>query len=204
MSVQREHRTGLFGGIATFLEFASGEYILTRLNQSNGGTVVFLRALQISLLTYFAGIGVMNWLDPMRTPVFSGTEFRLQVIDNAKWLGALFGGSYAALYARFSSQWAYLANVYNQMKSAQARRDCDPIVLAEWRAGFIEDCAELHLVRKPMFASIVAGILSDDAPGVETVRTIFDKHTPGGRARRDRIFAEVNAVVERIGREYAQ
>jgi hypothetical protein len=154
------------------------------------------------VLAYLAGIGAMNWLDPTRTLEWSGTEFRQQLIENAKWFGAIFGGAYAALYARFSSQWTYLAGVYNQMKAAQARKDCDEQTLAEWRAGFIEDCDELHLVRKPMFASIVAAMLSDDAPLVETVRAMFDKHTPGGRARRDRIFAEVNVVVSQVGQAY--
>jgi hypothetical protein len=36
--------------------------------------------------------------------------------DSIGWIGAIFAAVYAALYARFASQWSYLAGVYNQMR----------------------------------------------------------------------------------------
>jgi hypothetical protein len=60
-------------------------------------------------------------------------------------------------YARFSSQWSYLAGVYNQIKAAECRTGFQETVLAQWKAGFIEDAADLHLLRKAMFASINQG-----------------------------------------------
>lgn len=72
------------------------------------------------------------------------------------WLGALFGAVYAGLYARFASQWLYLANTYNQIKAAECRSESSARPLAEWKAGFIEDADGLHLATKPLFASVIA------------------------------------------------
>lgn len=69
--------------------------------------------------------------------------------------GATFGATYAALYTRFSSQWTYLAGLYNQLMATQAHApiDNDPeragIYLA-WEAAFIEDADDLHLSTKPI------------------------------------------------------
>ena len=70
---------------------------------------------------------------------------------------------YAALYSRFASQWTYLAGVYNQIKMAESRTDRDPRKIAEWKAGFIVDAEELHLVRKPLFAEVVRAWRKDAA-----------------------------------------
>jgi hypothetical protein len=190
----------IVGGL---LELLSGEFILTRCRRPNGGTVVLVRAFIISVAVFFAGLVVMNVIDPRRGGSFSSIEFRMQIIEHAKWWGALYGSAYAALYARFASQWSYLAGVYNQLKAAQMRSDSDQGALAEWRAGFIEDCDELHLLRKPMFASIVNALLSDDTPNVTEIRSAFDGHTPGGVARRRRIEREVAAVVSGIELRYS-
>jgi hypothetical protein len=195
-------KKGWFGSVAIFLEFVSGEYLLTRLGHSNGGTVVLLRSLHVSAIVFAFALLAINVLDPARGGPFCADELRRQLLENGKWFGALFGAAYAALYARFASQWSYLAGVYNQIKAAQARKDHDEVAVAEWRAGFIEDCDELHLVRKPMFASIVHAFLSDDMPAAAEIRKAFDLHTPGGEARRLRIESEVKAVVERVGRHY--
>jgi hypothetical protein len=72
------------------------------------------------------------------------------------------GGIYTALYARFASQWNYLANLYNQMmqvgvSAEHIQRD----KMARWKAGFVEDAYSLHLAQKPMFAEVVAHLLVD-------------------------------------------
>ncbi len=38
--------------------------------------------------------------------------------------GAIFAAVYFALYARFASQWSYLANLYNKIKEAETRSQC--------------------------------------------------------------------------------
>lgn len=65
---------------------------------------------------------------------------------------------YTALYARFSSQWHYLADVYNQIKSVRANEPVNARQVEEWKAAFIEDADTLHLVNKPLFASIVSAM----------------------------------------------
>jgi hypothetical protein len=60
------------------------------------------------------------------------------------------------VYARFASQWTYLAGVYNQIKAAEARRDADAEKLAEWKQGFIADAEALHLDNNPIFVDLVA------------------------------------------------
>lgn len=147
-----------------------------------------------------SGLALANVLDPERTLEFDRIELQNQAIASGKWLGAVFGGSYAALYARFSSQWSYLAGMYNQIKAAQSREGVDKSVIAEWRAAFIEDCEDLHLLRKAPFASAVDSLLNGDDEQSVLVQTVFDKFSPGGFARRVRIAGiarEACAAAER-------
>jgi hypothetical protein len=93
-------------------------------------------------------------------------------------IGPIFAGVYAALYTRFASQWSYLASVYNQIKAAESRKDCNPEQLALWKAGFIEDAEELHLANKHHFASTIR------AWGRERgVEAAFAENAPGGAER---------------------
>src|SRR5438046_3051938 len=73
---------------------------------------------------------------------------RAAMLDNLKVGGVLFAGAYTAFYARFASQWSYLAGVYNQIMAAQVRGiPTDPAgqnAFDAWQAGFIEDAEELH------------------------------------------------------------
>jgi hypothetical protein len=108
---------------------------------------------------------------------------------------AVFGGAYAALYARFSSQWAYLAGTYNDIKAAQARKDANQNAIAEWRAAFIEDCDDLHLLRKSMFASAVDAMLNRNDDEALLVQKMFDEFSPGGARRRQRIATEARHAV---------
>jgi hypothetical protein len=103
---------------------------------------------------------------------------------------AAFGGAYTALYSRFASQWQYLADLYNQIKSKEidvaTGLECERLeglresitrepvgaphdsgcnaaaLLAEWKIGFLADAVTLHLSHKEPFASVVAG-WKDDA-----------------------------------------
>jgi len=96
---------------------------------------------------------------------------------------AIFGVTYAALYARFAAQWTYIANLYNQIKQAQVSEAANlspqastqqkPSALAQWQAGFIEDALDLHMASKPGIAGVIRAWVGDDQ-----VRAAFKTHTP--------------------------
>jgi hypothetical protein len=87
----------------------------------------------------------------------------------------------------------------NQGSSGSGKSDAG--VFAEWKAGFIEDCDDLHLLRKPMFASIVNEWLVNGTDKVNVV-TNLKTHAPGGEKRQSRIASEVAAVVEIVKKQY--
>jgi hypothetical protein len=146
-------------------------------------------------------MAVMNWLDPTRGSEFSWNELGAQTLAHVTWIGAIFATVYALLYSRFASQWTYLAGVYNQIKAVQLRDQVNGTVLAEWKAGFIEDCDDLHLLRKPMFASIANEWITNGTDKVTVIENL-DKHAPGGEKRRIRIASEVAAVVKLVQSQY--
>ena len=176
-----------FGG--RVIKAASAEYVLDRPDVSNGGTVVLLRALHSTIIIVALGLFVTNVFDPGRTTHFSIQELFAQVSQIAPWFGTVFAATYAALYTRFASQWTYLAGVYNQIKAAECRKDVEKPVIAEWKAGFIEDASDLHLLRKKMFASIVVAWGSKD-----DVRQAFSESSYGGATRFAKLIAQANAA----------
>src|SRR2546429_9313137 len=122
-----------------FVWIISGEFLFTwPCRQANGGTIIFYRTLFVSLLLYSLALLLNKMLDP-----FINLEFVIK--DTLPWFGAIFAAEYAALYTRFSSQWTYLAGLYNQIKAAEAQiatsknKDIADTVLVPWQAGFIED-----------------------------------------------------------------
>ncbi len=176
--------------------------------QSNGGSIIFLRAAWITGWCAIAPqiFGGLAWLlrlpcqqHPHFPPVPMTTCAALTTLiswvsgltqTNGAILLSVFAGTYAAFYARFASQWGYLADLYNQIKSKQidvalqgkcvdlqALRDevvqnparepttffCNAAyLLAQWKVGFIEDAIALHLAEKPLFASVISNWKSDD------------------------------------------
>ncbi|MGH9256831.1 MAG: hypothetical protein ACRD3C_19900, partial [Vicinamibacterales bacterium] len=136
--------------------------------------------------------------DPRRTWDFSGTELRLQLVETLPWFGAVFAGMYTALYARFASQWGYLAGVYNQIKAAECRGQCDANALAEWKAGFIEDAQELHLATKPAIASILS--VWGRQPNVKAK---FIETVAGKERRLALLMDHVNAAVSNSARRFS-
>jgi hypothetical protein len=181
----------------------SGEWILN--SRPNGGTVIFFRALWVSALVYSAAIVVKVFLScPARwseaIPLI-GQAARSSFLPFA---AGTFAFAYTALYARFASQWSYLANVYNQImaaKSAARGRSwldnfqevgTESEALQKWQAGFIEDAEELHLATKPMFANVIVSML--EKPGV---RKWFIEAAPGGVKRLDLLEASVRLAIAR-------
>jgi hypothetical protein len=174
-------------GAIKFFEFLSSEWLLTRLGFVNGGGVVTLRASLASLFIYLIALALRNGLDPERLWVFSSHELKLQIANTIPWFGATFAVAYAGFYARFASQWTYLAEMYNQIKSVEAStKSPNAGALAEWKAGFLEDADSLHLAAKPSIASIVRAWLDDCE-----VQKAFSEHAPDGREQLKRLMAKV-------------
>lgn len=174
----------LMGGTGKVVRIGSAEWLLDRPNVSNGGTVVLLRTVWSTAVILLILLGVQNISDPHRTWQPSWHEFIAQL--DPKVVGTVLAALYAALYARFASQWTYVAGVYNQIKATELKSgqtDREILILSQWKAGFIEDVSDLHLLCKRMFVSTVIGWGED--PGV---RESFDKSCCGGAARFDRIL----------------
>lgn len=202
-------RCSLWSAAKCLFDFASGETpIARRRPYENGGLIVFARAVWVALVVILAYellaaaarvIRLMCAHNPVFLPLpLSVTEITLSLLDwlshsatkHASLFQNVFAGSYVALYARFASQWTYLADLYNQIKSkevdiagaphcealtertsALAAIDAGKInelqcnqayLLAQWKCGFIEDAFTLHLAKKRLFASVIANWAKDE------------------------------------------
>jgi len=152
------------------LKWLTGEFWLD--HRANGGSVIFRRTLQSTGLIFFVGLWIQQAFDPSRTFSPSWREACAALSGNLEWLGAIAAVTYAAYYTRFSAQWSYLADAYNQIKQTEvAARAQDPFfdcnrerrrILAEWKAAFIDDADVLHLAAQKSFASIVIVWARDD------------------------------------------
>jgi hypothetical protein len=156
-----------------FLSWLSLECLLKC--HPNGGGIILVRSVFVGTLIFAVAI-TLRWVLPTEE---THCWWRIAG-DNLPWLGAAVGGAYAAFYTRFASQWAYLAGLYNQIKQTECQLDCEhaPVELAQWKAGFIEDCEELHLAGKRLFASVILEWLKS-----EDVRTEFKKFYSDADAR---------------------
>lgn len=175
------------------LYLGSGEFLLDE--RPNGGTVIFLRAVITATVIYALALAIRARLAPEATWCPSGSAARVLIHDTVGWFGAIFAATYAALYARFASQWAYLANLYNEIKSAEVRMasgEGPKKALAAWKAGFIEDAEEVHLHTKAVHAAVIVNWLEDPA-----IREAYEKDVPGSTARLERVEAQARAAVNR-------
>lgn len=177
------------------INIISGEWLLNY--QANGGGVILFRSLWCSSILFIFTLLIMNFIDPTKTYDFSTYVLKEQVLEKISWFGVFFATIYAAFYARFSSQWTYLANLYNSIKQISATSESNDEILAELKAAFIEDAEYLHLARKKNFASIIYHWGKDPV-----VRDKYIKFTPGGEYRFNKIMEEVNDVYHIIQEEY--
>lgn len=182
----------------------SGEFLLTWPHrQPNGGTIIVLRALLVAFLLYGLAISIDQRLEGGNTWAFSASALRVALKDTLPWFGGIFTVVYAALYTRFSSQWTYLAGVYNQIKAAETRLetgDADSNAsLVAWKAAFIEDADELHLALKPMYASLIEAWCENERVQAEFIRT-----APGGKRRLTKLLTEVDAALTEHARTYGE
>jgi hypothetical protein len=179
----------------------SGEFLLHwPIRRANGGTIIFARATMITIIVYSGAIFVHETLDPSKTWEFSSLALRLAINTTLPWFAAVFAGTYAALYARFASQWSYLAGLYNLIKSTEAQSGIsghDAVI--SMKAGFIEDAEELHLALKQMYAALIRNWLSD-----LQVREEFIKYAPGGERRLQLLLTDVNRVIASYEKYYAK
>lgn len=160
--------------------YLSGEYLLA--TRPNGGTVVFVRSMQITLILYTPLAFLKYFSEHQLTGDPSLKEFARAIASSVPWFGAIFAAAYATFYSRFAAQWSYLANLYNQIMGASvAASNYDRLHSEElrlWKAAFIEDAQDLHLARKPMFKHLIACILSEDG-----VRDAYITSCPDGEKR---------------------
>lgn len=158
----------------------SGEFLLA--NRPNGGTVILFRSLYVTALLYTLAIAVRSFTTTGATISFSASQLSAEINGTIPWFGAIFAGVYAALYARYSSQWSYLANLYNQIMAAYVSmspaQQTESKTLVNWQAAFVEDAADLHLATKPMFAMAISEMLKEQA-----IRDVFAESTVGGHVR---------------------
>lgn len=168
----------------TFTHYFSGEWLL-RLSGANGGAVILSRSLLVAFQLTVVTLILRNLIDPDLTECCSYHEFAHQTIEIAPWFAAAVGAVYAALYARFSAQWSYLAGVYNQIKQSEvALYGATPVngealrKLAEWKAGYIEDAHTLHLHAKESVAATIHFWGKD-----KLIEEAFVKTVTGGKDR---------------------
>lgn len=145
-------------------KWASAEPLLKR--TPNGGAVIVVRAGWVTLLVLLGSIAWAQWLDPSRTSTFSLDELRRALVANTTSMGVIFAAVYAALYARFASQWSYLAGLYNQIKEAETSSQPDSRwthqVICDWKAGFITDAIAVHLACKYPFDGVIRSWAKDE------------------------------------------
>lgn len=176
------------------LRYLSFEFLLDLM--PNGGRAVLYRSTLISILIYAGAVAFASRIEPGASWRPDMDAARKIVFETIPWFGAVFAGVYLALYARFASQWQYLASVYNQMMATAVQQP--PIghtpeaVLRIWQAGIIEDAEDLHLACKPMFASLVSVLLTRPA-----VRRQFVDHAPGGAERLIALEKKIQLALER-------
>ncbi|MEX2232317.1 MAG: hypothetical protein WD824_09160 [Cyclobacteriaceae bacterium] len=183
---------GLYKSLRSFVTFLSFEFLLTTCKWPNGGTVIFIRAFGVTLSVMTVYCIVKQGLDPFRGYEFDMAELKIQILNSVEIFGAVFAGIYLALYSRFSSQWGYLSNLYNQIKQTEASASNDEKILNEWKAAFIEDAIALHLALKPMFAMII------NTWGHEAkVAEVFEQNITDGKKVLESLLADIKAVLNR-------
>lgn len=175
---------------ASVINFLSGEWMLNS-GRPNGGDVVVMRTLWIGvlLIVLIAVLRAIATLPDGLLPFFMCTGVALKTSLDGAETPTIFGATYAALYARFTSQWTYIANLYNQIKQAEveaagsnagattslppAAPPSTAVVIAQWKAGFIEDALAVHMATKPAIKGVIQAWFA-----VAEVKAAFMAYTP--------------------------
>lgn len=150
----------------------------------NSGGIVILR----SLIASFCVLTIGFWGNSMIEAKFQGNFAPLDVLyhglkNNGLWYAYTFAAVYAALYARFSSQWQYLAGLYNDLMAKTVdlkgiEKD-ESGLLAIWWAAFIEDAEMMHLATNKTYGTPIKYLLESNK---HTVREVYSRSRKNGEA----------------------
>ena len=154
------------------IDYLSGEFFLDFM--PNGGKAVLIRTAWVSSLIYLSAIAIKSYCSGGVLFSLSLAEFKKEVAETLPWLGAILGGSYAALYSRFSSQWAYIADLYNQQMALASSLPEEQISWENyhaWQAAFIEDAICMHLETKDGFRNAIYEMLQN-----QEVKVLLNEH----------------------------
>lgn len=137
--------------------FATGEFMLDYFRWRNGSAVIVARSIWGTVLIVGLRLVIINLvvLDNKEWFTIDKELARVQLGQSGKWIAAAFAGLYTAFYAKFSSQWSYLAGVYNEIKRAESVEKRDEEKIAEWKAGLIVDAMALHLENNSVFEPLI-------------------------------------------------
>lgn len=184
-----------------FTTVVSGEFLLRlgyRFGRANGGSMIFFRSVLVTVLVYGLALllhsgGYADWTWRVWEWRIDGERLRKEIAENVPWLGAIFAGVYVALYTRFSAQFSYLLQVYNQLMETSAnapRDDCTTQVLNSWWAAFIEDAQDLHLATKRSFSVAVWFMLEHP-----DVYRDFRQYAGGGHTRVNSLITSLRRAI---------
>lgn len=174
---------------SSVINFLSGEWMLDS-GRPNGGDVVVMRTLWIGILliVFVAFLRALVEFPQATTPFVQCIWAKLKASVDGAEAPTILGATYAALYARFTSQWTYIANLYNQIKQAEveaagAQAGVPPsspaapsdaaLVIAQWKAGFIEDAIAVHMATKSPIKGVIQAWFA-----VAEVKNAFMADTP--------------------------
>jgi hypothetical protein len=204
----------MMGCVNFLLRIASAEFIFRVRGLANGSGVIVLRSLWVASWVTGLFVVLAYWTSAW---FVSGTaapgaanatiESVLFWINSViAWFGAVFGFTYAGLYSRFASQWAYLADLYNSIKRAQFDKALAPTqeassaglaaAMADMKHAFVEDAVLLHLACKESFCVAVASWLQDPA-----VKQAIVDEASDGLAAYGRLFSDACDACTRIGKK---
>ncbi len=165
----------------------------------NSAGVILIRTIVTTLQIFIFAFVLKNLAHPNWDVCVWPRALLKHGSENVPWLGAIAAVVYAAFYTRFSAQWAYLANLYNQIVQTEIGLQNIPSsdsesksqeLLNNWKVAFIDDAETLHLCRKKCFASII--VRWAEEPGM---RDLFIKDLPGEGDRFDRILARAGLTL---------
>lgn len=131
-----------------------GEFFLR--GHENSGGLILARSLFCASIAIFLSV-LAEVLLSNQSPSSEAEPVRVSkiLIERIPWFGASFALIFNHLNQKFSSQWLYLANLFNSICKANlemSRGQDATDLLLQWKASFIEDVHNLHLHKKGAFS----------------------------------------------------
>lgn len=171
------------------MRLLTAEWLLD--SRANGGGVILIRALWAALVFYGLTLFMRELTDDTPVRLINVRTVADEINGTLTIFGALLAIIYAALYARYTAQWAYLAGLYNQICATEATMSVTTDgILAQWKAAFIEDAEDVHLSMKPAYAQVIQHWLS-----IPEIKAAFVDAAPGGQPRLDSLTTRVDIAL---------